>query len=33
MGSVIFLVIIGIIILMASIRVVTEYERGVIFRL
>jgi len=33
MGSVIFLVIIVIIILMASIRVVTEYERGVIFRL
>lgn len=33
MGTVIFLVIIGIIILMASIRVVTEYERGVIFRL
>ncbi|MFQ5835230.1 MAG: slipin family protein [bacterium] len=33
MGLVIFLVIIGIIVLMASIRVVTEYERGVIFRL
>jgi regulator of protease activity HflC (stomatin/prohibitin superfamily) len=33
MGLVIFLVIIVIIILMASIRVVTEYERGVIFRL
>jgi len=33
MGAVIFLVIIVIIILMASIRVVTEYERGVIFRL
>jgi regulator of protease activity HflC (stomatin/prohibitin superfamily) len=33
MGSLIFLVIIVIIILMASIRVVTEYERGVVFRL
>jgi regulator of protease activity HflC (stomatin/prohibitin superfamily) len=33
MGLVIFLVIIGIIILAASVRVVTEYERGVIFRL
>ena len=33
MGLIVFLVIIGIIILMASIRVVTEYERGVIFRL
>jgi len=33
MGIIIFLVIVGIIILFASIRVVTEYERGVIFRL
>jgi len=33
MGLVVFLVIIGIIILAASVRVVTEYERGVIFRL
>ena len=33
MGLIVFLVIIAIIILMASIRVVTEYERGVIFRL
>lgn len=33
MGLAVFLVIIVIIILMASIRVVTEYERGVIFRL
>jgi len=33
MGVAIFLIIIGIIILMASVRVVSEYERGVIFRL
>jgi len=33
MGLLIFLVIVGVIILMVSIRVVTEYERGVIFRL
>ncbi len=33
MGLAVFLVIIVIIILMASIRIVTEYERGVIFRL
>ena len=33
MGAIVFLVIIVIIILLASIRVVTEYERGVIFRL
>ena len=33
MGLIIFLVILGIIILAASVRVVTEYERGVIFRL
>ena len=33
MGLIVFLVIIGIIILAASVRVVTEYERGVIFRL
>jgi len=33
MGILIFLVIVGVIILMVSIRVVTEYERGVIFRL
>ncbi|MCK4420057.1 slipin family protein, partial [Candidatus Aerophobetes bacterium] len=33
MGLLIFLVIVGIIVLMASIRIVTEYERGVIFRL
>lgn len=33
MGLLIFLVVVGIIILMASIRIVTEYERGVIFRL
>jgi len=33
MGIAVFLVFIGIIILMASVRVVTEYERGVIFRL
>jgi regulator of protease activity HflC (stomatin/prohibitin superfamily) len=33
MGLLIFLVIVAIIILMVSIRVVTEYERGVIFRL
>lgn len=33
MGLLIFLVIVGVIVLMASIRVVTEYERGVIFRL
>jgi len=33
MGLVVFLVIIGIIIFAASVRVVTEYERGVIFRL
>lgn len=33
MGIVVFLVIVGVIILLASIRVVTEYERGVIFRL
>lgn len=33
MGLLIFLVVVGVIVLMASIRVVTEYERGVIFRL
>ncbi len=33
MGVIIFLVVVVIIILMAAIRVVTEYERGVIFRL
>lgn len=33
MGAIVFLVIIVIIVLLASIRVVTEYERGVIFRL
>lgn len=33
MGVIIFLAIVVIIILLASIRVVTEYERGVIFRL
>ncbi len=33
MELLIFLVVVGIIILMASIRIVTEYERGVIFRL
>jgi len=33
MPAVFFVVIVGIILLMASIRVVTEYERGVIFRL
>jgi len=33
MGLIVFLVILGIIILAASVRVVTEYERGVIFRL
>lgn len=33
MPVIFFLVIVGIILLMASIRVVTEYERGVIFRL
>lgn len=33
MGLLIFLVVVGIIVLMASIRVVNEYERGVIFRL
>jgi len=33
MGLIIFLVILGIIFLAASVRVVTEYERGVIFRL
>lgn len=33
MPAIFFLVIVGVILLMASIRVVTEYERGVIFRL
>jgi len=33
MPAVFFVVIVGVILLMASIRVVTEYERGVIFRL
>ncbi len=33
MVAVFFVVIVGVILLMASIRVVTEYERGVIFRL
>jgi len=33
MGVIFFLVVVGIIILFASVRVVTEYERGVIFRL
>lgn len=33
MGLLIFLVVVGIIIFMAAIRIVTEYERGVIFRL
>jgi len=33
MGAIVFLVIIVIIVLLASIRIVTEYERGVIFRL
>jgi len=33
MGLLIFLVIVGIIVFMAAIRIVTEYERGVIFRL
>ncbi len=33
MGVIIFLVVVVIIILMAAVRVVTEYERGVIFRL
>jgi regulator of protease activity HflC (stomatin/prohibitin superfamily) len=33
MPAIFFLVIVGVILLMASIRIVTEYERGVIFRL
>jgi len=33
MGVIFFLVVVGIIILFASVRIVTEYERGVIFRL
>lgn len=33
MGVILFLVVVGIIILLASVRIVTEYERGVIFRL
>ena len=33
MGLLVFLIVVGIIVLMASIRIVTEYERGVIFRL
>ena len=33
MTAIFFVVIVGVILLMASIRVVTEYERGVIFRL
>jgi len=33
MGVIVFLVVIVIIILFSAIRVVTEYERGVIFRL
>jgi len=32
MGVIVFLVVIVIIILFSAIRVVTEYERGVIFR-
>ena len=33
MGVIFFLVVVGIIVLFASVRIVTEYERGVIFRL